>query len=107
MRPREILDRLSARPEPDKYGEQLEEHIHGEEPSEVVRERHAEVASALLPDPLVLDGRLPWIDSHVPHDHHECSDERNCEGKEGAGRAADFSDQQVADPPGEVAGREI
>src|SRR2546422_3527087 len=89
MRPWEVLDLHIARPKPDEEREQLEEQIHGEEPAQVVRERHAEVASALLPDPLVLDRRGPWVKSQVPHDHDKCGNERNCKSQENAGPAAE------------------
>jgi len=58
MRPRELRDRLAPRPKSHEEREQLEEQIDGEKPAQVVRERHPEVASALLPDPLMLDGRV-------------------------------------------------
>src|SRR3989442_14804263 len=61
VRPRELRDRLTARPKSNEEREQLEEQIDGEKPAQVVRELHPEVASALLPDPLMLDGRGSWI----------------------------------------------
>src|SRR6266702_3090952 len=52
-------------------GKQLEEHIHGEEPPQVVREWHPEVATALLPDPGMMDRRGCWIKAQIPGDHGE------------------------------------
>src|SRR5713101_8003299 len=88
MRPRELRDRHTARPKSNEEREQLEEQIDGEKPAQVVREWHPEVASALLPDPLVLDGRGSWIKGQVPHDHDKGRNERNCNSQDNAGPAA-------------------
>src|SRR6266478_6927478 len=103
MRPRDVRDRHTARPKSNEEREKLEEQVDGEKPAQVVRERHPEVASALLPDPLVLDGRGSWIKGQIPHDHDKGSNERNCNSQGRAGPAAEFSNQYVADHPGEVA----
>src|SRR2546428_11222924 len=47
------------------------------------------------------------MESEIPHDHDEGSDERNGKSHENAGPAADFSNENVPDHPCEIAICEI
>jgi len=82
----------------------LEEHLHSEEPPQVVGEWHPEVATTLLPDPGIMDRRGCWIKAQIPGDHGEGSNKGNCERGEPTSLAATITNQHRAKHPGEVAG---
>src|SRR6202022_3047801 len=77
----------------EEEGKQLEEHVHREEPPEVVRQRYPKVATALLPDPDLVDGRGRRVKAEVPHHHEKGGDERNGKGRQRTGPAAHLPDE--------------
>src|SRR6266536_6248215 len=98
---------MSSLAKTEKERKQLEEHIHREKPPQIVRDRHAEVPAALLPDPPLLNRRGCWIKTENPDHHEKRSNKGDGKGRECAGLAANIPNENGREHPGEVASGEV
>lgn len=88
-------------------GERLEDEIDGEEPAEEVGEGDAEVASAVLPDPKVMDGGEGGIETEIPGDHEKRGNQGDGACGEPPFFIGDLTQEDGGEDPGEIAGGEI
>src|SRR5215813_9253545 len=57
-------------------GERLKDQPRGQKPTEIVRERDAEIGAAIMPYPDFGDRRFGPVHDQVPLRHYKCRDDR-------------------------------